>query len=440
MAIERIAYGGAGGELPPLLARILERHSGIRPEVEAAVRQIIEAVRQRGDEALVEFSREFDGADMATDALRVPASDLAAAARSLEEDLRDAIEEAADNIRAFHERQRANSWFVEDGDGVILGKKITPIRRVGICVPGGQAPLISSLLMAAVPAQVAGVAEICAVAPPGPDGLPHAAILAAADLLEVEEVYAVGGAQAVAALAYGTETIAAVDKIVGPGGPYTVAAKQLVFGRVGIESIPGPSEIVVVADEGADPRYIAADLLSQAEHGSGYEAAVCITPSAEQAGEVQAEVARQLQSLPRGEIAAEALASYGAVIEVPDLETGLELANRIAPEHVELLVDEPWSWLGAIDNAGAVFLGPASTEPVGDYFAGTNHVLPTNGAARFASSLGLADFVKTTSVVSYTAERLARTGGRIMALARAESMEAHARAVQVRLDDYGNGR
>lgn len=438
--IDRIRYGGPGIEIPAKLARILERHSGIRPEIEAAVRQILQAVRERGDEALVEFSREFDGVDMSTEALRVPTSALAEASRDLDEELRDAIEEAADNIRAFHERQRTNSWFVEDGDGVILGKKVTPIRRVGICVPGGQVPLISSLLMAAVPAQVAGVEEICAVAPPGPDGPPHASILAVADLLEVEEVYAVGGAQAVAALAYGTETIAPVDKIVGPGGPYTVAAKQLVFGCVGIEMIPGPSEIVVLADEGADPRYIAADLLSQAEHGSGFEAAVCITPSPEQAAEVQAEVARQLESLPRGEVASEALASYGAVVEVPDLETGVELVNRIAPEHLELLVDEPWSWLGAIENAGAVFMGPASTEPVGDYFAGTNHVLPTNGAARYASSLGLADFVKTTSVISYTAERLAKVGDRIITLARAESMEAHARAVQVRLDDYGNGR
>jgi len=438
--IERVTYRGPGQELPEKLARILQRHSGIRPEVEVAVRNIIEAVRERGDEALVEFSRQFDDADMSVEALRVPAAALTEASRDLDEDLRDAIEEAADNIRAFHERQRTNSWFVEDGDGVILGKKVTPLRRVGICVPGGQAPLISSLLMSAVPAQVAGVEEICAVAPPGPDGLPHASILAAADLLEVEEVYAVGGAHAVAALAYGTDTIAPVDKIVGPGGPYTVAAKQLVFGRVGIESIPGPSEIVVVADDGADPRYIAADLLSQAEHGSGYEAAICITPSPEQAAEVQAEVVRQLESLPRGEIAADALEAYGAVVEVPDLETALELSNRIAPEHMELLVDEPWSWLGAVENAGAVFLGPASSEPVGDYFAGTNHVLPTNGAARYASSLGLADFVKTISVVSYTAERLARVGDRIVTLARAESMEAHARAVLARLDDYGNGR
>lgn len=437
--IDRVSYGGARSNLPDKLARILDRHSGIRPEVERAVRQIIEAVRDRGDEALVEYSREFDGVDVSTEALRVPASALAEASRELDEDLRDAIEEAADNIRAFHERQRTNSWFVEDGDGVILGKKVTPIRRVGICVPGGQAPLISSLLMAAIPAQVAGVEEICAVAPPGADGLPHASILAAADLLEVEEVYAIGGAQAVAAMAYGTETIAPVDKIVGPGGPYTVAAKQLVYGRVGIESIPGPSEIVVIADGGADPRYIAADMLSQAEHGSGYEAAVCITPSPEQAAEVQAEIERQLEDLPRQEIAREALDSFGAVVVVPDLETALELSNRIAPEHMELLVDEPWSWLGSVENAGAVFLGPASSEPVGDYFAGTNHVLPTNGAARYASSLGLADFVKTISVVNYTTERLAKVGDRIVTLARAESMEAHARAIQVRLDDYGNG-
>ncbi|MFH1567853.1 MAG: histidinol dehydrogenase, partial [Gemmatimonadota bacterium] len=364
--IERLTYRGGDAEVAPRLARILQRHAGIPADVEARVRRILEAVRDRGDEAVLEFGREFDNADLTPESLRVPAAALAAADRALDPDLQDALEEAADNIRAFHERQRTNSWFVEDGDGVILGKKVTPIRRVGICVPGGQAPLISSLLMAAIPAQVAGVPEICAVAPPGVDGLPHALILAAAELLGIDEVYAVGGAQAVAALAYGTATIPAVDKIVGPGGPYTVAAKQLVFGRVGIEMIPGPSEIAVLADEGADPRYIAADLLSQAEHGSGYEAALCITPSPALAAEVQAEVEAQLRRLPRAEAAARALEAYGAVVEVPDLVTGIELVNRIAPEHVELLVDEPWTWLGDIDNAGAIFLGPASTEPVGD--------------------------------------------------------------------------
>jgi histidinol dehydrogenase len=253
-------------------------------------------------------------------------------------------------------------------------------------------------------------------------------------MLGLSEVYAVGGAQAVGALAYGTATIPAVDKIVGPGSPYTVAAKRQVFGVVGIEMIPGPSEIVILADDSADARFAAADLLSQAEHGSGQEAAICITTSDELARKIGEEVALQAESLPRVQAVREALSRYGAVIVVDDLDTGVELLNRIAPEHAELLVEEPWVWLQKIRNAGAVFLGPASTEPVGDYYAGTNHILPTNGAARYASSLGLSDFVKTTSVVSYSAERLRQVGPDIMTMARAEGLEAHARAVQVRLD------
>ena len=280
--------------------------------------------------------------------------------------------------------------------------------------------------------------EICAVSPPGDDGLPHADILGAADILGLEEMYAVGGAQAVAALAFGTDRVAAVDKIVGPGGPYTVAAKRMVFGRVGIEMIPGPSEIAILADDTADPRYVAADLLSQAEHGSGMESAVCVTTSPDLAHRVQTEVAEQVRALPQPDVVEEVLERFGAIVVVPDLEAGAQLVNRIAPEHVELMVEDPWSQLGAIDNAGAIFLGPASTEPVGDYFAGTNHVLPTNGSARYASSLGVGDFIKSTSVVRYTPERLARVGDRIARLARAESMEAHARAVEIRLDDYGS--
>ena len=294
--------------------------------------------------------------------------------------------------------------------------------------------MISSLLMAAIPAQVAGGEEICVGTPPTRGGLPHAEILATAQLLGLSEIYAVGGAQAVGALAFGTATIPAVDKIVGPGSPYTVAAKRQVFGIVGIEMIPGPSEIAILADDSADPRFAAADLLSQAEHGSGHEAAVCIATSQELARMIVEEVVAQAESLPRVQAVREALARYGAVIVVADLDTGVDLLNRIAPEHAELLVKDPWTWLQKIRNAGAVFLGPASTEPVGDYFAGTNHILPTNGAARYASSLGLSDFVKTTSVVSYSAERLRQVGPDILRMARAEGLEAHARAVQVRLD------
>jgi histidinol dehydrogenase len=260
--------------------------------------------------------------------------------------------------------------------------------------------------------------------------------LATAALLGVAEVYALGGAHAVAALAYGTDSIRSVDKIVGPGGPYTVAAKRQVYGVVGIEMVPGPSEIVVLADAAADPSFVAADLLSQAEHGTGLEASICITNSASVAAAVQREVETQAAELPRHELIEAALTRFGAIVCVSDLDVGVDLVNRLAPEHLELLVDEPWAWLSKIRDAGAVFLGEAATEPVGDYYAGTNHVLPTNGAARFASSLGLSDFVKTSSIVAYSRQRLEKTGDHITRLARAEGFEAHARAVEVRLERW----
>lgn len=430
--LEIVAYS-PNGPVEGRLRAILERRGSLPAEVEEAVAQILAQVRARGDAAVAEYTRRFDGVSLDPTRFRVPATALDEARRAADPELMAAVAEASANVRAFHERQRLNSWFMEDGDGVVLGKRVRPLDRVGLCVPGGQAPLLSSLLMVAVPAQVAGVGQICVVTPPQASGLPHPDLLATARLLGLDEVYAIGGAQAVAALAFGTRTIRPVDKIVGPGGPYTVAAKRQVYGVVGIEMVPGPSEIVVLADGGADPAFVAADLLSQAEHGSGYEAAVCITPVAELARRVRDEVEAQLATLPRAEAAGRALARFGAIVTVPDLATGLELVNRIAPEHLELLVADPWSWLDRVHHAGAVFLGEAATEPVGDYFAGTNHVLPTNGAARFASSLGLADFVKTTSVVSYSRARLGRTGGRIALLARAEGLEAHARAVEVRL-------
>lgn len=422
--------------LPAKLQAILGRQQRIPEQVEETVRQVLEAVRTRGDEALAEFTAQFDRVQLRPEQFRVPAPVLAQALAQLDPALRQAIEAAAANIRAFHERQRVNSWFMEDGDGVILGKKVLPIARVGICVPGGQAPLFSSLLMAAIPAQVAGVQELCVVSPPQADGRPHPTILATAQLLGLTEVYGLGGAQAVGAMAFGTATIKGVDKIVGPGSLYTVAAKQQVYGVVGIEMIPGPSELVVLADEEADPRYVAADLLSQAEHGSGYEAVVCITPSAALAQRVQQAVEEQLARLPRSEEARLALENFGALVVVPDLGVGVELLNRLAPEHAELLVQDPWSWVEQIKNAGALFLGAAATEPVGDYFAGTNHVLPTNGAARFSSSLGVADFLKTTSIIAYTAGRLNKVGDQIIRLAEAEGFAAHAEAVRLRLEDY----
>ena len=433
--LEIVSYT-AKGPVPECLAAVLARHAGVPPEVEETVARVLAAVRLRGDEAVAEFTREFDEVSMTPDQFRVPKSALEEAARSADHDLMAAIKEAAANIGAFHQRQVSNSWFMEDGDGVILGKKVTPIDRVGICVPGGQAPLISSLLMAGVPAQVAGVGEICVVTPPTSMGLPHADILATAHFLGIDEVYAIGGAQAVAAIAFGTQSVRPVDKIVGPGSVYTVTAKRQVYGVVGIEMVPGPSEIVVLAEGSANAAFIAADLLSQAEHGTGYEAAVCITTCSTLAAAVQDELEQQRKQLPQPEVVDEALDRFGLIVTVEDLELGMELVNRIAPEHLELLVEDPWSWLDRVRHAGAVFLGESATEPVGDYFAGTNHVLPTNGAARFSSSLGLSDFVKTTSVISYSKKRLQATGPKIARMARAEGLEAHARAVEVRLESW----
>lgn len=418
------------------LADVLARHGGVPDEVESTVTRIVADVRARGDAAVAEFTEKFDGVVLTPARFRVSEEALSDAFAALDPALLEALREAASNIRGFHARQATNSWFTEDGDGVILGKKVTPLRRIGVCVPGGKAPLISSLLMAAIPAQVAGVAEICVVTPPQSNGLPHPDILATAQFLGVKEIYGIGGAQAVAALAFGTDSIPAVDKIVGPGSVYTVTAKRQVYGTVGIEMVPGPSEIVVLADGDANPAFIAADMLSQAEHGTGYEAAVCITTCTSLAAEVRREVERQRVLLPDPTVPEPALERFGVIVTVTDLATGLELVNRIAPEHLELLVADPWSLVDRVRNAGAVFLGEASTEPVGDYFAGTNHVLPTNGAARFSSSLGLSDFVKTTTIVSYSKLRLQRTGSMISRMARAESLEAHARAVEVRLNAW----
>ncbi|MBJ67321.1 MAG: histidinol dehydrogenase [Gemmatimonadetes bacterium] len=430
--MEIVAYPSE--PLADKIESILRRRIGVSDEVDEAVRRVLHQVRARGDQAVVEYTERFDGVSMGDGGYRMLTAVLQAGLNGMDASLRSAMEAAVANIRSFHEHQRDRSWFVEDGDGVLLGKKVTPIDRLGICVPAGEVPLFSSLLMCALPAQIAGVREICVVSPPQQDGQVHPVIAAAARLIGIDEVHAVGGAQAVGAMAYGTETVDPVDKIVGPGSPYTVAAQKQVFGLVGIPMLPGPSEIVVLADGDANPAYIAADLLSQAEHGWGV-ASVCITDSRALADAVSAEVERQAETLPRADAVRAALEEYGAIAVVDTLELGFELLNRIAPEHAELLVAEPWQWLDQVRHCGAIFLGEAASEPVGDYFAGTNHVLPTNGAARYASSLGVGDFVKTTSVIAYTETRLRNTKATIARLARAESLEAHARAVEVRCEE-----
>ena len=420
------------GETPDRLTAILSRGDTAADSVRESVERILNDVRTNGDDALVQYSREFDKAELRPDQFRIPLSECRDALENLEPALREAMEAAAANIRRFHEHQRRTNWFVNDGDGVMLGKRYTPVDAAGVYIPGGTAPLFSTMLMAVIPAVVAGVERIVVMTPPSNGGMPHSAMLAAAALVGATEVYRVGGVQAIGALAYGTETIRPVDVIVGPGNAYVQQAKKEVYGTVGIDMIAGPSEIVVIADESANPAWIAADMLSQAEHGSGLEAAVAIVTDTALAEHVVAEVQRQAAELPRKETVDRALERFGAVFVVPDLATACELTNRIAAEHVEIQTRDPWALVDGIRHAGAIFLGGAAAEPVGDYYAGTNHILPTGRAARFASSVGVDDFIKSSSLIAYTSERLAKTGPHIGALAEAEGLTAHARAVGIR--------
>ena len=414
------------------LRAVLDRGASFDPEVEEAARAIVERVRRDGDAALIELTERFDGVRL--DRLKVPADALDAALDSLDAELRSIVEEAAENVRRFHREQRERSWFTEDGDGVVLGQRVVPMERVGLYVPGGTAAYPSSVLMNAIPAQVAGVAELHLVSPPGDDGLPHPLVCATARLLDVEHVYAVGGAQAVAALAFGTDTLPRVDKIVGPGNAYVAAAKKLVYGTVDIDSIAGPSEIVVLADDTADARFVAADLLSQAEHDVR-ASAILVTPSRDLAEAVQIEVDRLVPTLARRAIIERALADYSACVVTETMEEAVAFTNELAPEHLEIVTADPWATMGAIRHAGAIFLGPYSSEPVGDYFAGPNHVLPTGGTARYASALGVHDFVRRQSVIAYSQPRLAAAGERIARFADAEGLGAHALAIRVRSEE-----
>ncbi|UFJ43369.1 histidinol dehydrogenase [Brevibacillus humidisoli] len=408
--------------------------SGTREQQEA-VREILGRVKAEGDEALRFYTERFDRVRLQDFSVRE--AEWAEAETQVDPAVVQALREAADNIRDYHRRQIHQSWFTSKESGTMLGQLIRPLKRVGLYVPGGLAAYPSSVLMTGVTAQVAGVKEIVMVSPPGEDGRLNPVILTAARIAGVTEIYKVGGAQAIGALTYGTEQIPAVDKIVGPGNIYVALAKREVFGLVDIDMVAGPSEIVVLADEQANPRYIAADLLSQAEHDP-LASAVLVTPSRSLAEAVQAEVQRQLAELPRREIAAASLANHGAICVVSDLEEGFAVVNRLAPEHLELMMDDPFAHLGKVENAGAVFLGEYSSEPVGDYFAGTNHVLPTNGTARFSSPLSVDDFVKKTSVISYSKRDLQANGAKIMAIAEQEGLTAHARAIGERLNDLGN--
>ncbi len=401
-------------------------------EQRQAVLSILEQVKATGDDAVKANTKKFDGADLKE--IRVSREEIERAYRDLSDELIGTIRQAATNIQTFHERQRRQSWFTTSEDGTMLGQKVTPLDSVGVYVPGGKAAYPSSVLMNVIPAIAAGVKRIAMVTPPDSNGNVPSGVLVAANEVGITEIFKVGGAQAVGALAYGTESIASVDKIVGPGNIFVALAKREVFGIVDIDMIAGPSEIVVLADEKANPAYIAADLLSQAEHDER-ASAVLVTTSSLLAERVQEEVKQQLVALPRAEIASKSIDDYGMIYIVDDLVSAVDAVNELAPEHLEIMVEEPMMLLGKIRHAGAIFLGPYSSEPVGDYFAGPNHVLPTNGTARFSSPLSVDDFIKKSSVISYSKEAMRTNGNSIAALAKLEGLSAHARAVELRLED-----
>ena len=407
----------------------LNRDIQAEEDVSAAVDEIIREVRRRGDEALRDYTRRFDGAEIQD--LWVSAEEFDAARRAVDPYFLETLKEAAENIRRFHERQRHNDFVLTDRSGIVMGQRWTPIERVGVCVPRSPEAFPSTILMNVIPAQIAGVQDIVLVTPPRPDGTVSPEALMAAELAEVTEVFKIGGAQAVAALAYGTETVPQVDKIVGPGGVFVATAKRKVFGRVAIDMIAGPSEILVLADGKSNPKWVAADLLSQAEHDV-LSSAVLVTDSRELAISVQAEVEAQLEALPRKDIARRSIADNGKIIVTDSLDKAVEAANRIAPEHLELCVDEPFALLPRIKNAGSVFLGRSTPEALGDYFAGPNHTLPTSGTARFSSPLGVDDFMKRSSFLSYDQAALNACGDRIADFARREGLEGHARSAESR--------
>lgn len=412
-----------------LLERLAARNGETDRKVTAAVSDILAAVRERGDEAVVEYTRRFDGVEgPLTCVERERLGELAAAC---EPRFMEALRRAAANIEDFHRRQVQQSWLTAREDGTILGQRIRGLERVGLYVPGGTAAYPSSVLMNAIPARIAGVKELIMVTPPPKNGGFNAAVMAAAYIAGVDRVYLCGGAQAVAALAYGTATIPKVDKIVGPGNIYVATAKRLLFGQVDIDMIAGPSEILVLADKTADPAYLAADLMSQAEHDV-LASAILLTDSEEIAQETLAQIEKQITALSREKIIRRSLEDYGVVIVCRDMEEAVAFANRLAPEHLEVMCDQPMEYIGRLDNAGSVFLGKYSPEPLGDYFAGPNHVLPTSGTARFFSPLSVDSFVKKSSFISYNQKALEAAREDIVAIAMAEGLDAHANSITVR--------
>ena len=413
---------------------LLSRDIQAEEDVSAAVDDILEAVRTRGDAALRDYTRRFDGTDLEN--FEVTAAELQMAWDSVDEDFRETLRQAAANIRHFHEAQVHRDFVLTDRPGVVLGQRYTPIEKVGVCVPGSPVAFPSTILMNVIPAKIAGVREIIVVTPPDKNGAVSAEALAAARIAGADRVFKVGGAQAVAALAYGTETIPQVDKIVGPGGIFVATAKRKVFGRVAIDMIAGPSEILVLAAGKSNPAWVAADLLSQAEHDVR-ATAVLVTDSRPLAEAVQGEVERQLEGLPRRDIARKSMEENGKILVTESLTAAVEAANRIAPEHLELCVDDPFALLPLVKNAGSVFLGRHTPEALGDYFAGPNHTLPTSGTARFSSPLSVDDFVKKSQFIYYTREALTDAAPRIADFAEREGLHGHAQSALSRTEEKG---
>lgn len=416
-----------------LLESLLKRSPNHYGEYEGRVNEIVSAVRERKDEALFEYTAKFDGAKIDKNSILVAEKEIQEAYGLVEERLLNVIRKSLVNVRKYHEKQLQNSWFTSE-EGVILGQKVTPVDIAGVYVPGGKAVYPSSVLMNVLPAKVAGVRKIVMTTPPGKDGKVCPTTLVAAKEAGVDEIYKVGGAQAIAAMAFGTESVPKVDKIVGPGNIYVALAKKAVFGYVSIDSIAGPSEILVLADETANPRFVAADLLSQAEHDE-LASAILITTSRQLAEQVSVEADKFVERLSRKDIISKSLENYGYILVAESMEDAIEATNEIASEHLEIVTQNPFDTMTKIRNAGAIFLGEYSSEPLGDYFAGPNHVLPTNGTAKFFSPLGVDDFIKKSSIISYSKEALEAVYKDIVTFAECEQLTAHANSIRVRFEE-----
>ena len=416
-----------------ILADLLKRDPNNYSVYEDTVQAIVDDVRARGDEALFEYTKKFDGAELSADNIRVTQAEIQEALSQVDPNLLAVMKKSMKNIREYHEKQKQYSWFDSKPNGTILGQKVTALSSVGVYVPGGKAAYPSSVLMNIIPAEVAGVEKIVMVTPPGKDGKVNPVTLIAAHLAGATEVYKVGGAQAIAALAFGTKSIPRVNKIVGPGNIFVALAKKAVYGHVSIDSIAGPSEILVLADETANPRFVAADLLSQAEHDE-LASAILVTTSMELAEKVSAEAEAFVQNLSRKAILEKSLENYGYILVADSMEDAIETANAIASEHLEIVTKNPFEVMTKIQNAGAIFMGEYSSEPLGDYFAGPNHVLPTNGTAKFFSPLGVDDFIKKSSIIYYSREALEAVHTDIESFAEAEHLTAHANSVRVRFE------